>query len=241
MKIAVLVYGMYREFDIAFKSWNFLEKFDCDVYFSTWTRSKQKNNRLGIVIDETIDINRILEKIPNAKIAIEDDVYSHLHNAEKMIFHWKKCLNMVENSNINYDYLILTRPDNFTIFNLNENDLIQNFAEDKIYGLDQIIKNNDDLFVQDIFFIGKFNTMIKLIKNIPEKIDVNENNGSIHFHLSKHILLNGLSVEKIPNLVVVTVRANARDLKGSNIDVNKIFEKTMEWGENQEQYYENNI
>ena len=48
-------------------------------------------------------------------------------------------------------------------------------------------------------------------------------------------------VEKVNNLSVVTVRSNARELKEDEINVNNILKKTIEWGENQSQYYENNF
>ena len=43
MKTAIFVYGQYRDFDVVVKSWNFLNDLDCDVYFSTWDKSYQKN------------------------------------------------------------------------------------------------------------------------------------------------------------------------------------------------------
>ena len=42
MNLAVLVTGMYREFQISIDSWDFINAFDCDFYFSTWDKSIQK-------------------------------------------------------------------------------------------------------------------------------------------------------------------------------------------------------
>jgi len=72
MKTAVLVSGMYREFDIAVKSWKFLNDLDCDVYFSTWKKSVQSSTVLDIHIDEDVTEDMILKHIPNAKIKIYD-------------------------------------------------------------------------------------------------------------------------------------------------------------------------
>ena len=47
MKVGVMVYGQYRDFEIAVKSWNFLDN-GYDFYFSTWDKSKQFNNSLNI-------------------------------------------------------------------------------------------------------------------------------------------------------------------------------------------------
>lgn len=236
MKIAVLVYGMYREFDIAFKSWDFIDKFNCDVYISTWSKSKQINNRLGIFIDETVDEQRILNKIPNAIISIKDDTFQNLTNHEKIIFHWKTALQLIVNSNIYYDFLIITRPDNYINFNVTLDELKKLSNTDKIYGLEPIRTVNDSLFLQDIFFIGNFLLIKKLIDNLPQKLDLSEFNGEIHHHLAKHVLLNNLDVDVIDNVNAITVRANCRNLSNDEMNINNIYKKLLEWGENQEQY-----
>ena len=130
MKIAVLIYGMYREFDIAISSWDFLKKLDCDVYFSTWSTSKQRNKKLDIIVDEEVTEKRILDHVKNARISISDDIFSELTNPEKMIFHWKSGLEMIKKHNIKYDYLMLTRPDNYFAFNIDDSYTGMNFSED---------------------------------------------------------------------------------------------------------------
>ena len=60
--VAIIVYGEYREFEIAQKSWDFLKTMDSDFYFSTWDISNQ---------DETIEKQIISEDMikkyfPNA-------------------------------------------------------------------------------------------------------------------------------------------------------------------------------
>jgi hypothetical protein len=241
MKIAVLIYGMYREFDIAISSWDFLKKLDCDVYFSTWSTSKQRNKKLDIIVDEEVTEKRILDHVKNARISISDDIFSELTNPEKMIFHWKSGLEMIKKHNIKYDYLMLTRPDNYFAFNIDDSYTGMNFSGDSIYGLEEIRNTDDELFIQDIFFLGKFELMQRLIENIPRRLNKKEYNGSIHHHLAKHILLNGLEVKKIPKISVVTVRANSRQLNKEEISIDTIFKKTMDWGNNQDQYYENNL
>ena len=69
MKVAVLVYGMIREIDIAIKTWNFLNHPDFDFYFTTWSESYQINDNLGIDIREEITEDTIRKHVPNAKIS----------------------------------------------------------------------------------------------------------------------------------------------------------------------------
>lgn len=229
MKLAVLVYGMYREFDTVVKSWDFLNNIDCDVYFSTWNVSKQKNTRLGIVVDEEVTEERIKKHIPNAIVSVQsEDTFTELANPQKLIYHWKNCLKMVKDSGIKYDLIMLTRPDSYKVISQPHQRLFKYNKPNTIYGLDKIIFNNGEPFIQDIFFIGNFDVISNLIETIPSTIT------AIHRDLSKHILDLGYNVETVENISMATTRANVRGMQELNIK--NVFEKTMEWGDNQEQY-----
>ena len=101
MKVAVLVYGMLREFDTAVKTWNFLNHPDFDFYFSTWSESYQINKNLNIDIREEITEDMITKHIPNAKISILDEsnfVFPGdiVYQNDKLIFHQKNGLKMIK-------------------------------------------------------------------------------------------------------------------------------------------------
>lgn len=229
MKLAVLVYGMYREFDIAVKSWNFLNNMDSEVYFSTWNKSIQKNKRLGITVDEEVTEERIKKHIPKAVVSIQsEDNFMGLSNPQKLIYHWKNCLKMVKDSGNEYDLIMLTRPDSYKDIGEPHQRLFKCNKPNTIYGLEKIMFNNNKPFIQDIFFIGNFDVMDNLIETIPSTTT------SIHEDLSKHILELGYVVEKIEDICVATTRANVRGM--IELNIKNVFEKTMEWGDNQEQY-----
>ncbi len=108
MKVAVIVYGMLRELDIAVKTWNFLNHPDFDFYFSTWSESYQINEKLGVDIREEINEDMIKKHIPNANISIlnESDFAfpgDIVYQNDKLIFHQKNGLKMVKDSGIKYD------------------------------------------------------------------------------------------------------------------------------------------
>jgi hypothetical protein len=65
MKTAVLVFGEYREFKNAHKTWKFLNNIDYDIYMSTWTTTNDVNSALGIDLHTTIDETDILKYFPN--------------------------------------------------------------------------------------------------------------------------------------------------------------------------------
>ena len=113
MNVAVLVFGEYREFDIAVKSWKFLNEFNCDVYFSTWDESIQVKDDLNVNIFEQVTVERIKNHIPSATVSIknQNDV-AHLNgNTQKMFFHWKESFRLMIESGKQYDSIMLLRPD----------------------------------------------------------------------------------------------------------------------------------
>ncbi len=228
MKLAVLVYGMYREFDIAVKSWDFLKHIDNDVYFSTWNRSAQRNKRLDITVDEEITPSRILNHVPTATVNVEPDVLS-LSNPQKMIYHWKQCLRMMKESGKKYDLVMLTRPDSFKVIN-DYKTIYKYNVPNVLYGLEELSNTETRPFIQDIFFIGDTQTMSNLIDTISPDIH------SIHNDLAEHIMSLGYNVEKVEEINVTTIRANSRVLSTNELIQSNIFAKTMEWGDNQEQY-----
>jgi hypothetical protein len=228
MKVAVFIYGMYRDFDIAVKSWDFLTRVDNDVYFSTWNKSIQQNGRLGISVNEDVTRDRITKHIPTATISIESDILP-LSNPQKMMYHWKQCLSMMESSGKEYDLVMLTRPDNFKV--IEDYSFIEKCnVSGVVYGLDSLLYTEHGPFLQDIFFIGNTQTISNLIKTVPSDIH------SIHNGLAAHILSLGYSVEKVQRIYMSTVRANARTLSEGELTLSNIFAKTIEWGDNQEQY-----
>jgi hypothetical protein len=228
MKVAVFVYGMYREFDIAIKSWKFLQEINNDVYFSTWNTSIQKNKRLDITIDEEVSCDRITKHIPTAIVNVESDT-STLSNPQKLVYHWKQCLRMMKESGKQYDIVMLTRPDSFKVIQ-DPKSIYKWNTPNVLYGLEKIIDSTTGPFIQDVFFVGSTQTISHLVDTIPLGIE------SIHNGLAGHILSLGYEVEEIEGVHIATVRANARSLSDNELTLSKVFAKTMEWGDNQEQY-----
>lgn len=228
MKVAVFVYGMYREFDIAVKSWDFLREIDNDVYFSTWNTSIQKNKRLNITIDEEITLSRIAKHIPGATVNLETDSLP-LSNPQKLVYHWKQCLRMMQESNKEYDIIMLTRPDSFKVIQDSKSIYKWN-ATNTLYGLERIVSSTTGPFIQDVFFAGNTEVISNLIDTIPSDIN------SIHNGLAEHILSLGYEVEEVEGVHIATVRANTRSLSDSELTLSNVFAKTVEWGDNQEQY-----
>ena len=223
MKIAVIIYGMYREFDIAVKSWKFLNDSDFDFYFSTWSKSIQKCEPLGYDLNEDVTSKMISKHIPNAVIDVvnEDDVEFDFNglgpgliNSTKMIYHWKNGLKLIKESGKEYDLIVLMRPDSYMMLN---DDGIKKLKEcsldDRIYGCNFIhITGLKHYFLVDTFFCGTFHNISKLIDTLPNKITFN-----IHTELAKHILSLGLYVDAVSEFNSVVVRPNVREFEKNDV------------------------
>jgi len=196
MKTAVLVWGEFREFENAHKSWNFLRDLDYDIYVSTWDNTVEKNELLNIDIYESVTKERILKYFPNAIINIEAQFSSS--PPSKVVHHWRKLFNLSYMSGIEYDNIILIRTD-IVLDELHEsfNLIIDNLSDERIiYGLGNIQSQKPPiyLFVADCMFMGKTNIMREIFLSFPPP-DVTRRD--IHYHLSKHFIENDVYVENM--------------------------------------------
>ncbi len=226
MKAAVLVYGMCTAFDLAVKSWKFLNDIDCDVYFSTWNYQKKYSEKLNYLSQFDVNEEMIKKNIPNIKLLINDEKnYNFNLTTEKIIFHWKNCLNMLDESKVNYDIIILTRPENYINYKFNSLEFFDKKEKDRIYGLENIqIVGLKKYFIQDIFFIGDYKVMYDLLSTVP--IDIS----CLHQGLAEHIIYKNLYVEPIKNLGVMTLRPNCVELINKPYNMEILWKKVQEWG-----------
>lgn len=231
-KMAVLINGEFREFEIAIQSWKFMNEIDCDFYISTWSKCVQKHKKLGINIEEEITEERIRKILPNANILISNiDNYdfsfeTSWHNA-KQTFHWKNTVRMMKESGIQYDSVMMTRPDNYINWAFPSNDFLSMNEEKTLHGplAIHVSGPNKEYFVLDFFFVGSMESISKMVETLPDIM--NEN---IHGFLSRHILNLDMFVKPIQNFRQLVVRPTVRGIENPDIEV--INEKYWEWGQN---------
>jgi hypothetical protein len=186
MKIAIMVYGQYRDFEIAVKSWNFLDS-GYDFYFSTWNNSKQYNKKLNIDREFEVNEDMIRKHVPNSTISILDEL-KYVENTidgenrpNKMIYHWRNCLKLIEDSGKKYDRILIIRIDSYFDFNISLNEIINKSKNKLLYLYSDLIIENGKIWAQDLFFMGNQDLISDFIKKIPDKIE------DIHFDLGEII------------------------------------------------------
>jgi hypothetical protein len=219
-KIAVLVCGQLREFNIAVKSWNGLFDLNCDFYFSTWDKSSQSDFKWVNYLNPVTEVtkNMITDKIPNAHVSVlNEDKYNNINKykiTDKQILHWKNALKMCVDSGVKYDVIIVTRPDAFVQLPDLENH-IDNLKECEIRNTGD---ENIPKFFEDILFMGKFNTMKIFIENINESKIF-----KIHEDIYRHITYLNFYLNPFPpKLMATEVRPITNELYRQNINYNNI-------------------
>lgn len=114
-KIAVLISGEYRTFGLCRKTMKFLDDPRVDIYFSTWDKTVYDMPKLNLHREETVTLEQIQKDLgKDAVIEIEPhDLIDERRYNSKMIHRWKRGFELIKNSNIVYDYVLVMRPDLF--------------------------------------------------------------------------------------------------------------------------------
>lgn len=220
-KIAVLVCGQLREFNIGVKSWDCLFDLNCDFYFSTWDKSSQSKKKWPNYLDNNeikITKNMVTDTIPNAIVSVlNEEDYGYINKdkiTDKQILHWKNTLKICMDSNIKYDVIIVTRPDVF----LHLPDLlnyINNLKENEIRNTSFGDLSN---FFEDIFFMGKFNTIKTFIENLKESEITYIHEDLYTYLISLNFFLNSFPFD----LKATEVRPVINELYIKNIDYDTV-------------------
>ena len=226
MKCGVLVFGQYRALDIAIKSWSFKDYFDCDFYVSTWNETHLKNVPYDLDLKFSVTEDLIRNHIPNAVINIEKDPNEDSRTFNRMIYHWKKSLELLIQSNKEYDIIILTRFDNF--FAKFDWSIVD---KDKFYSYGGHSKDYGDLIcpssLSDFCFIGNKNAMITFINGIegePENCQVD-----IHRYIPLKITELNLPFDLLVDLNIIMVRPNCFNLHPKDHNYNSIRNLYDSW------------
>jgi hypothetical protein len=228
MKIAAIVYGMYCNLEFVFPTWKYMYDLNCDIYLSTWKKSYRDSVSLKKISEHDVTEEMITNYIkPKNFVLIDEKSYSfknEVNKIERCIVHWDKCMEMINNSGIKYDYIMLHRIDSYT--HPIDSNIFYNFNKtDRIYGINEIQENEDgSLNIDPAFFFGTFENIKNLITDFPHH-SVNS-----HDMTAKKIKSLGLFVEPIPNLFIAPVRPNLIEITDKEkMSYWDITSKFLEW------------
>lgn len=206
MKCAILIYGMYREFNNCITKWIDIENYyDCDYYFSTWNKSKQKYSNSNLIKEFDVTSDMITNYLPNCIYDILDEdvifpIKPQYPSSNKLLFHWKNVYELMKKSEKKYDIIILLRSDSVLFINnlidINIDMWIENHPDD-LFGKDiKLISINPYKFIShDTMFMGSMSVMDKWINMIPPDIK----NPSLKIHSHFWLAETFISLNLLPN------------------------------------------
>ena len=201
---------------------SFLKCKNSDVYVSTWDFTTDNVTKLLIDTKTEIFENDIKKFLPNShvKISLEQSVQIE-HSINKMLYHWKVLLEMVQESGNNYKYAILIRPDFYIKENVDLYEFICNIEDEKMYTLNDIcvLPKYPFVYINDCFFVAKFDMIEKMISYL----EVNSEFYDMHIYLSKYLIEKKIQIQSIsPSIFEYYVfRSIHRHTKNLSFDENK--------------------
>ena len=206
MKAGIIIYGLEGNFDIASKTWSYIDNFDSDVVFSIGQ---------GITTEAIIK-----EKYPNAKF--NRDMTLEGSDSERNIRLIKQGYSLLKNE---YDFIILMKINSYIIAN-DGFDFLNNCNEsDKIYGYRPIKIIGKQLFyVPEYFFIGSQKNMDILVSDLPDIIDTDINDV-----IPKTLLKNELYIQDIGPFFYIEEVFNNIVTSYQNLTPYELKIKAAEW------------
>jgi hypothetical protein len=177
----------------------FLNDERVDVYVSTWDRSIVKNERLNLDINDTITEDGVRNdlKIPGATILIEpEECFVSRRYNDKMIHRWLSGFEMIKNSGIEYNYVLVMRPDLF--FNIENNISLDNICNVKAGEFHVGWFNGDKEYLQDNIFACTYADTEKLFSVLTGDTWTNQNvEGDWHRWWSMQIAQNFTEITRL--------------------------------------------
>lgn len=169
MKLAVLLFGDYREFEKASISFNVFKDVDVDYYISTWDKTtyydEEYNAQVKHINKELF--NNFLNPTPVFISTLKEEDYNELDYTQKMIKHWKVLGEALSNSTKTYDSVLLLRIE-FYVHNFNPQALFSEGNDNKLHiALGGLRKEGSEYTVADVCHSGSKKIILEYINLLP--------------------------------------------------------------------------
>lgn len=181
MKIAVLISGEYRTFGICRDTMKFLDDPRVDIYITTWDKTIYDEAKIGYHVKEDITVEQIEADMRKpAVIDIEPcDTVKELRYNSKMVHKWKRGLQLIKDSNVEYDYVLMIRPDLFFTRAVNHSFNFVEKYKDKL-GFGWFHPETQPGFLNDIIVFSSYNLIMSLFDPLTVETWANANNSDWH-------------------------------------------------------------
>lgn len=203
MKVAVFLYGEYRQFEQAVKLYSKqLADLSPDYYVATWEHSLEQDFYKTYYVKHTVTEGQIKAFLPDARISIDNDINKRFDMTRKIYTLLNNCCSLYEKSNVRYDVIIVKRLDTIDFFGSSREVLPSEIL--KIYDYHSIytrsgLSDSKSFDFGDLFYYGSPSNIVRFIRAIYSRIvDVESFRGKVHEDPDKFLFYSDFSVKKIP-------------------------------------------
>jgi len=202
MKLAILLFGEYREFKYSIPSFSIFDEFKPDYYVSTWDISND-----GFYKEE-VTKEKIKKFLPNSditlgEILIKPNGDEEEDNEKKIHYHWRTLVKRIEELGNQYDGVILSRID-LLLRKFNKSEFLKLNKENIIY-----IEGGDGGSggISDNFMYGSQSSIFKFINEIPHETMPS------HIGIYKSMKKSGINISESDSFISVNIiRSNMRNI-----------------------------
>lgn len=222
MKIAILLFGEYREFESSIKTFSLFDKYSPEYYVSTWNTSDD-----GFV-KQNVNESKIKNFLPQANVSISENLETP-DNEQKLHYHWRTLIKKLEESNKKYDVVILSRID-YYIENL-KHEIFETIIEENIIfvpsGKGFNIEYNAPI-IDDNFFVGTQTSICKFINELPYETMPS------HVGIAKSMINSKIQIEETDLFFnTFIIRSNMKDYLNDDGFFDEMYYKMYDDFQNQ--------
>lgn len=213
MKLAVLLFGDYREFEKASISYDFFKEYDIDFYISTWKQTNSYDSNYNLTKKEITEesFNNFLPKKPTFLSISDEESFSDLDYTQKMVKHWKILGEGLKNRKSEYTSVLLIRIE-FYITYFDFNLLVDEGKSGKLHIINRgMVKEGNDYFVNDISHSGSTEVILNYIDmlRIYPALVAHTDFGNLLFN-------SNIEVEEQKSILGILLRPTTSPLLGNN-------------------------
>jgi hypothetical protein len=157
----------------------FLDRPDVDIYFSTWNKTVYVSPKINLYRQESVTEEIIVTDLgfnPYRIIIDNPNFFPDKKYNSKMINRWVTGFKMIVDSGVNYDYVIIIRPDMYYGGNVDFNSLVDLGESLGVIWPDSMIEGK----LSDVVMASSFRIMKHLIGSMSPSDWINSNVSDWH-------------------------------------------------------------
>ena len=215
MKVAVFLYGEYRQFEQSVKLYTKqLSNLSPDYYLATWEDSLEQDSLKTYYVKHKVTEERIKTFLPDAHIKIDVDTSEHFNMCRNIYRLLNNCCDLYEKSNTEYDIVIVKRLHCIDRFEGAHQHLhpkiLETYDYNSIYTINGLSDSKSFDF-GDLFYYGNPKSIVRFIRAINSRLtEVKKYKGNVHKDPDMFLFYSDFSVKKIPvNMNSVVIRPTA--------------------------------